>query len=186
MASFDFYNDLANSYDELYKEEQFRKYSIVKQYFGKKILDIGCGTGLLVEFLLENQIPFEKYVGIDISKELIAIAKKKFKTKKNIKFILSDATNFDYSKIDPDFDTVVSFTALHNMNNIEFLNQINNKGIFILTLLKKSKKFLQYKKIIEKNFEVIKEFEDIHDIMFISKVCNTKFINYYFLEYLNL
>ncbi|MEM4396341.1 MAG: class I SAM-dependent methyltransferase [Candidatus Woesearchaeota archaeon] len=170
MASFDFYNDLANSYDELYKEEQFRKYFLVKEYIGKQILDLGCGTGLFLEFLLENKIKFEKYVGIDLSKKLINIAKKKHKTMKNVEFILADATSFDYSKLNVNFDTIVSFTALHNMSSIDFLTSFNFKpAFFIFTLLKKSKRFEEYKNFLKNNFKIMKEIDDYHDNILILK-----------------
>ena len=43
---------------------------------GLKILDIGCGDGTIIDFIVKNNSP-SKIVGIDISKEAVNITKKK-------------------------------------------------------------------------------------------------------------
>jgi trans-aconitate methyltransferase len=61
-----FYNDLrANMIYNLIKEEDI-----------KEILDLGCGTGKITNYLFNKGI---KTKGIDTSKRLINIAKKRFK-----------------------------------------------------------------------------------------------------------
>lgn len=74
------YDDLANIYDneyanDLYLSEDKIVYSAVSKINGGKLLDVGCGTGNLLDNL---NIPKEQYVGIDISEEMISVAKKKF------------------------------------------------------------------------------------------------------------
>tara|TARA_R110000787_G_scaffold286340_1_gene404259 strand:+ start:2460 stop:3086 length:627 start_codon:yes stop_codon:yes gene_type:complete len=44
---------------------------------GDVILDWGCGTGGLVEFIKEHTLPI-KYVGVDINEEYIAMARRRF------------------------------------------------------------------------------------------------------------
>ena len=53
----------------------------------KKILDFGCGTGMLYNYILSNNIEYINYNGIDINNILIEKAKTKFK---NIIFKTSD------------------------------------------------------------------------------------------------
>ncbi|MEM4500239.1 MAG: class I SAM-dependent methyltransferase [Candidatus Woesearchaeota archaeon] len=165
---FDFYNEIAEGYDELYREEQFRKYSLVSNFFGERILDIGCGTGLLLQYLLSLK-NISVYVGIDISKNLINIARKKFKNIKFAKFILSDATTFDYLSLNLEFDTIVSFTALHNMQNIDFLKNLPYAKCYIFSLLIKSERFNMIEKIILRNFVILKEICDLHDKILICR-----------------
>lgn len=48
---------------------------------GKKILDVGCGTGNLIQFLLENYKEIEVW-GLDASKQALKIASRKVKNLK--------------------------------------------------------------------------------------------------------
>ncbi len=47
------YEATASSYDELYRAEQYEKYFIALKKYPPtgKVLDAGCGTGLLIEFM---------------------------------------------------------------------------------------------------------------------------------------
>src|SRR6056297_493800 len=56
---------------------------------GDKIIDLGCGNGRLVK-AFKKQI---SYVGIDLSKNLINIARKNYKDNKDIHFIQANITN---------------------------------------------------------------------------------------------
>lgn len=64
-----YYDSLSRSYRELYGSEQIAKYSVaVRARQGGKILDIGCGIGLLYGFLVKKfRASPELYIGIDIS-----------------------------------------------------------------------------------------------------------------------
>jgi len=55
-------------------------------FSNKSIIDIGCGFGDYLAFLLDKTIDFNKYLGIDINQELIDIATNKFEYEKNITF----------------------------------------------------------------------------------------------------
>lgn len=92
---------LAESYD-FWKKKNAYYYTSVKEVFrsfippGKKILDMGCGTGDILAYLKP------KYgVGIDISSKLIAIAKKKYGSWSSLHFSTLTAKelwtkNFDF------------------------------------------------------------------------------------------
>ena len=79
-------------------------FSNLKKLFSldnKKILDLGCGSGELIELLLDNA---NKVYGVDVSKHYVEICKKKFSKKSNVKIkhylnnynnLLSLNCNFD-------------------------------------------------------------------------------------------
>ena len=78
----DSYDDIAHYYDDLFNEhidiaENRAIAAMLTPYlYNKTILDIGCGTGLLLElFTLDPK----KYVGIDPSEKMLDIAREKFK-----------------------------------------------------------------------------------------------------------
>lgn len=83
---------------------------LIKKQFGnlegKKILDIGCGTGEFAD-------QFEKayYYGIDIFPEYIEHAKKTNKGK----FAVMDATDLRFS--DQEFDAVLIMAILHHLDD---------------------------------------------------------------------
>lgn len=58
-----------------------------------KILDIGCGTGQLIKEI-SDKYKMVNYLGIDVAKNMIEIAKKNNKGK-NIKFKISSIETFD-------------------------------------------------------------------------------------------
>jgi len=86
---------------------QLTKYIEIKK--NCTILDFGCGTGYLYEFLKKKKFK-GKYLGIDISNEAINLAKKKFFRKKNASFETQDIftqplkKKFDYIIINGTFN----------------------------------------------------------------------------------
>jgi len=81
---------------------------------GKVVLDAGCGNGFFIPNLLKGKP--KKVIGIDISKWLIEIAKRKI-TAKNVEFYQMDLTKkLDFE--DNFFDVVVSYNVLQEIKNI--------------------------------------------------------------------
>jgi ubiquinone/menaquinone biosynthesis C-methylase UbiE len=94
-----------------------KKYSISIN----KSLDIGCGTGGLELMLSENFSKFD-IVGVDISDEMIKIAKNKTKDPR-INYICSDINDISYE--DSTFDQIFILNNLHHFVNInDFLLKI--------------------------------------------------------------
>ena len=93
-----------------------------KKYFGKKVLDIACGGGVL-GFVIEPK--GHAYTGIDINPDMISSAKKYAKdinSKNN--FLLGDATK---KKINGKFDTITMLVnALCHINTHDFLIMLKN------------------------------------------------------------
>jgi tRNA (uracil-5-)-methyltransferase TRM9 len=80
---------------------------------GDKILDLGCGNGRLSElFKKEDNC---NYFGTDFSKELIAIARKKYK---NEKFYLANALKLPF--LSDQFDMVYCLSVFHHIPSSEY------------------------------------------------------------------
>ena len=81
------YDITSRSYDSLYREEQFRKYEFIFEIRGvapgKTILDLGCGTGLLIEYLMGRSYRFDKYICVEPSIGMISVIIDKGFNKRN-------------------------------------------------------------------------------------------------------
>ena len=87
-------NKLAVIFDRMYqnfinyREEYIFYSSLCKKYNAKKILEIGCGSGNLAENFSRE---FNSYTGLDLSEDMLKIAKNKFS---NGHFIKADMRDF--------------------------------------------------------------------------------------------
>lgn len=100
----------------------------------KQILELGAGTGLLTKFLFA-QYPDANFHLVDISEQMLAIAKERFSGMANFKF-----EEKDYSQSLPKgkFDLIASALSIHHLNANEkrslYSNcreQLNKGGVFI-------------------------------------------------------
>ena len=157
-----YYDDISEGYEELHKEEQLKKVSVIKNYLSprkeNKLLDVGCGTGLTTE-------PWDcvKF-GIDPARKLIA----KARNKEEIEYKIGEAENIPYP--DKSFDYVISITAIQNFHDIQKgLKEIKRVGKdkFVLSFLKRSAKREQIEKLIKKIFDVKEIIEEEMDLIYI-------------------
>lgn len=156
----DYYGNISEGYDELYRDEQIKKLSIIKSKIktGKnsKLLDVGCGSGLSSDFGCF-------VVGIDPSMRLLENNKNKMK-------IRGVAEMLPFR--DGSFDWVISVTAMHNFDDAEkSVNEFKRAGKdnFVFSVLKKSKKFDEMSGIIRKNFKVYSTAEEDKDLIFFCR-----------------
>ena len=75
----------------------------------KKILDIGCGDGKITHEIA-TRVPEGEVIGIDISDNMLALAKKNYASIKHLQFLKNSAETFFFEK---PFDLITSFFALH-------------------------------------------------------------------------
>ena len=121
-----YYNDLASSYDSNRFNNSYGKYidsqersflnAFLPKKTSKKILDLGCGTGRFLDYA---------NFGVDISPNMIAIAKSKFPDKE-----IKEGSVSDIPFQDSFFDTVFSMHVIMHLDKKtteQFLSETNKK-----------------------------------------------------------
>ena len=82
---------------------------------GSRVLDIACGTGVLIGDYLRRNV--ESVTAVDISPEMIRIARKKF-PQENVRFVCGDAETAPLSE---GFDAIVIYNAFPHFPDPERL-----------------------------------------------------------------
>ncbi|MBT4334310.1 class I SAM-dependent methyltransferase [archaeon] len=146
-----YYDQIAEGYEELHREEQLKKVKLVIDLINigdETVLDVGCGTALYGDL-------FSDYTGVDNSKGMLE------KSKYNVQY--GDAEEIPF--LDDSFDCVISITALQNVKNIQkAISEIKrvSKNKIAISVLKKSSKISKFKELLS-DFE---QFEEDKDIIF--------------------
>ncbi len=79
----------------------------------ENLLDLGCGTGLELDFIFEK-LPHLSVTGIDLSDEMLSALSKKHPDK-NIELICDDYFKADLGEAE--FDCAVSFQTMHHLGH---------------------------------------------------------------------
>ena len=130
-----YYDEIAESYNELHSEEQNKKYQVLKSTEiiseTDSIIDIAHGTGIIREIFQKNQI-----IGLDNSEKLLSYS--------NCDTIKHDFNNLPLPFKNNQFDHSICMSAIHHSNNPSSLGlemkRISKETISI-SILKKSKNY---------------------------------------------
>ncbi len=151
------YDITSNSYDELYGEEQFLKYDFIfsklSVRLGRDVADIGCGTGLLYEFLKKafKQTPL-RYLCIDASEGMIRRAASKNPRDPRVIFIVSFAENLPLK--DGSVDDAIMITVWDNLENpLEAVAELERVARNSVIITKHSKTASLPPKVFDNRFE---------------------------------
>ncbi|MEG0069745.1 class I SAM-dependent DNA methyltransferase [Cetobacterium sp.] len=138
-----YYKNFAKVYDKFMQHCDYDEWaSFVKDLIveskveGKKLLDLGCGTG---ETLIRLKDEFE-CSGLDLSGDMLTIANKKLKNK-GVKLFLGDMREFNtgekYDIIMSLFDTVNHLTSLEDLDDLmkSIKENLNPNGIYIFDVI---------------------------------------------------
>lgn len=118
--------------------EEFYPFTAEKlpELSGASILDLGCGTGLELEYFFRRD-PEAAVTGIDLSEGMLAVLKEKFPDKA---LTLVRGSYFDVPLGESCFDAAVSVESLHHFTKEEktalyrkLHTALRNGGYFILT-----------------------------------------------------
>ncbi|MEG3225222.1 MAG: methyltransferase type 12 [Methanobacteriales archaeon Met13] len=99
-----------------------------------KILDLGAGTGLLTSYLYKKY-PKGYFTLVDLSEEMLNIARARFKNEANFRYVVDDYLKTDFKDY---FDLAVSSLSIHHLKHQdkEFLYQkiyqhLSQGGVFL-------------------------------------------------------
>ena len=105
----DYYQNYRNKKEDLFDSEKYFFDKFANQIIS--VLDVGCATGGMYEIISDFNQDI-KYEGIDISENLIKIARKSYPA---VNFKLGDGSILKYK--DNSFEGIVSFgTTVHDQN----------------------------------------------------------------------
>ena len=128
MNQLKFFNSIAKDWDNIIKvDEKKINYLLSKIYIKEDdyILDVGTGTGVLIPFLVKL-CPKGKIKAVDISCNMLDVARKKFNDINNVEFIL---LNVETDKLDEKFNKIVLYSMFPHLkdktNTIKKLVQNN-------------------------------------------------------------
>jgi demethylmenaquinone methyltransferase/2-methoxy-6-polyprenyl-1,4-benzoquinol methylase len=114
-----FFDSLADSWDDDMIKIQWKIDKILdvaEVTEGKTVLDVACGTGVLIPDYLKRNV--EKCVAVDISERMIEIAKIKFSQNDNIELLCAYAEQYEFSE---KIDCIVIYNAFPHFADREQL-----------------------------------------------------------------
>lgn len=109
----EYFDNIAPEWDKISEQDEKKVSEIIELVNltkGAKVLDVGCGTGVLTPFII-NKIGSEgKLVCLDISEKMIKIASSKFPKNiySNIDFVCEDILNYE---TDCMFDYILCYSS---------------------------------------------------------------------------
>jgi SAM-dependent methyltransferase len=137
------YDAISDIYDELYSNEQMLKYGIIFSKLPRNldvVLDVGCGTGNLLTYLIKMGYQLKYYVGLDVSSKIISIALRKAGYHECLTdFIVADLT-YPPIRTNYKFDLITLITVLRSHYNVniivkEYLSRVKDGGFIVYTVL---------------------------------------------------
>jgi SAM-dependent methyltransferase len=116
------------------KRQRIFKKEYIGDVSGLKVLELGCGTSDILEY-------FEKcdYTGVDLDKDYIKAAQKRYKDKKWAKFICADVNDFARN-CQEKYDLILMTAVIHHISDEEVENCFNS----IRSLLKADGRFVSF------------------------------------------
>jgi ubiquinone/menaquinone biosynthesis C-methylase UbiE len=116
-----FFNEMASSWDEMALERQIEAgiRNFVKFSFAagaRTILDVGCGTGILVPYLLAAYPQTSVIIELDFAEDMLALNRAKFTDHRLVR-LAGDATNL--SLPDESMDAALCFNVAPHLGHGE-------------------------------------------------------------------
>ena len=121
----EFFDNLASEWDNNMKKDNTIMSIILDNAEvskGKDVLDVACGTGVMIDYYLERDV--KSITGVDFSNKMCEIASQKYKNYNNVKIICEDIE--DYSS-DIKYDSIIVYNSFPHFPNAEkLISQLSN------------------------------------------------------------
>lgn len=108
------YDQIAKIYDRRWNSYNTKTLTFLKNWADippqATVLDVGCGTGEFESFIIGDN-PNQQISGVDISEQMLLVARQKFIPHPNVSFQIAGASNLPFAN--HSFDIVVSASAFH-------------------------------------------------------------------------
>ncbi len=149
--SYELYNISSRTYDKLYREEQYSKYDFVYEDYilpsintKSTVLDMGCGTGLLLEYVSEKKKSFYRYVCIEPSSGMLSHFVEKG-VWRDPRILVIQGLWESTPLRDNSIDYLYAFTVIDNVSNREqaiweTLRVLKERGSAIISFIKRKLK----------------------------------------------
>lgn len=96
----------------------------------EQVLEIGCGTGTFSRLLAQRA---RRVVAIDLSPQMIHIAREQSQLLPNLEFVVGDVLNYPLNE--EQFDCIASLMTLHHLPAVAIFDKINTAlkpgGVFV-------------------------------------------------------
>ncbi len=146
----------SGKWDSLDSEHGREIVKIVEKYARKgRILDMGCGTGILASRLADGS--FEYYRGVDASSEAITLATKR--AGRRVAFEICDIQNYGF---EDDFDCIVFEESLYYVPFFRrrllkrYARRLRPGGVFVVTVAH-PRRFTRMIRMIRNSFEMVED-----------------------------
>ncbi|ABP68058.1 Methyltransferase type 11 [Caldicellulosiruptor saccharolyticus DSM 8903] len=114
-----YFDMLAEKWDEIAWHDPQKVNEIIEKIQlkkGDKVLDVGCGTGVLIEYILKFVGQQGSYLGVDISKKMIERAEEKYKDIENVDFVCCDVVDLSFKEY---FDAIICYSVFPHIEDKE-------------------------------------------------------------------
>lgn len=120
----EFFNNLAPMWDDdMIKDDTIMNTILdnAEVTKGKEILDVACGTGVMIDYYLERDV--KSITGVDFSDKMCEIASAKYKNYSNVRIICEDTEEY---KSDIKYDTIIVYNSFpHFMNPDRLISHLS-------------------------------------------------------------
>ncbi|WPX08535.1 class I SAM-dependent methyltransferase [Anaerocellum danielii] len=119
MNTKEYFDLLADKWDSIVHHDPQKVKRIIETAGlkeGDTVLDVGCGTGVLEDYLLKEVGKSGKIIAVDISEKMIEKAKEKFKHASNITFLCADVVSLEFEEY---FDVVFCYSVFPHIDDKE-------------------------------------------------------------------
>lgn len=126
-----YFNKLAEQWDDIvYHDPDKLKYifSIIGLQKDQKVVDVGTGTGVLIDYIYKDVGINGMILGVDIAENMIKKAKVKYPYK-NVTYVVSDVMDIKIDELM--FDCMICFSVFPHFDNKENTIQYLAQGLNI-------------------------------------------------------